>query len=127
MTRQTIEVTGVAATPSRWIAATVSLLIALPLGFPAIARPSGEIPAHEPPAAALSSASVLARYQGFVEEPVGSWVEANATVGRLGGWRFYAREASRGAPAGNGRQGADHAADPPAAQEPLAPAREQLP
>lgn len=38
--------------------------------------------------------SVFDHYQRYQEEAVTSWPEANATVGRIGGWRFYAEEAS---------------------------------
>ena len=37
--------------------------------------------------------SVFEHYQRYHEEAVTSWPEANATVGRIGGWRFYAEEA----------------------------------
>jgi hypothetical protein len=37
--------------------------------------------------------SPFARYQAFVEQQVGSWKETNDAVGRIGGWRVYAREA----------------------------------
>jgi hypothetical protein len=36
--------------------------------------------------------SPLADYQPFSEEEVISWREANDRVGRIGGWRAYARE-----------------------------------
>lgn len=39
--------------------------------------------------------SVFDRYQRYQEEAVTSWPEANATVGRIGGWRFYAEEAAQ--------------------------------
>lgn len=39
--------------------------------------------------------SVFAQYQLFNEQPVLPWREANDTVGKIGGWRFYAREASQ--------------------------------
>lgn len=39
--------------------------------------------------------SVFGQYQRYQEEAVTSWPEANATVGRIGGWRFYAEEASQ--------------------------------
>jgi hypothetical protein len=31
--------------------------------------------------------------------PVGNWIQANQQVGRIGGWRAYAREAAAPAPA----------------------------
>lgn len=39
--------------------------------------------------------SVFGPYQRYQEEAVTSWPEANATVDRIGGWRFYAEEASQ--------------------------------
>ena len=36
--------------------------------------------------------SVLAQYQPYAEQVVASWIDANATVQRIGGWRAYARE-----------------------------------
>lgn len=32
-------------------------------------------------------------YQGFADPALAPWKEANDTVGRIGGWRAYAREA----------------------------------
>jgi hypothetical protein len=37
--------------------------------------------------------SVFDEYRKFDDQPVSSWREANDTVGRIGGWRAYAREA----------------------------------
>lgn len=36
--------------------------------------------------------SVFNRYHGYDEIQPGSWREANDSVGRIGGWRFYAQE-----------------------------------
>ncbi len=44
--------------------------------------------------------SVFDKYQRYQEEVVTSWPEANANVGRIGGWRFYAEEASQPEPSG---------------------------
>lgn len=38
--------------------------------------------------------SAFEGFRPFADQPVGSWRDANATVGRVGGWRAYAREAS---------------------------------
>ena len=43
----------------------------------------------------LSYFSVFGQYHRYQEEAVASWPEANANVGRIGGWRFYAEEASQ--------------------------------
>lgn len=39
--------------------------------------------------------SVFTRYQSFREQPLSSWQETNDTVGKIGGWRFYARDAQQ--------------------------------
>jgi hypothetical protein len=39
--------------------------------------------------------SVFTRYQPFREQPLSSWKETNDTVGKIGGWRFYARDAQQ--------------------------------
>ncbi|MEZ5603232.1 MAG: hypothetical protein R3E41_03235 [Burkholderiaceae bacterium] len=39
--------------------------------------------------------SSFAGYHGLADEKVGSWREANDTVGRIGGWKAYAREAAQ--------------------------------
>lgn len=46
-----------------------------------------------PAAVLLPYRSALADYQRFTEEKLGSWREANDNVGRIGGWREYAKEA----------------------------------
>lgn len=43
----------------------------------------------------LSYSSVFTNYHGYREEAVASWQDANDTVGRIGGWRFYLEEASQ--------------------------------
>ena len=127
MTRPKKEVIRVAVKTSRWIALTTGLLVALVLVFPADARLAGEFPTRTQSAVALPSASGLQHYQGFVDEPVGSWGEANATVGRLGGWRWYAQEAYRNEQAGSGKQEVEHGADASAGQDLQGPGRETSP
>jgi len=41
----------------------------------------------------LEFRSALDGYQTFTDEKVQPWKESNDTVGRIGGWRAYAREA----------------------------------
>ena len=41
--------------------------------------------------------SALSGYQRFADQPVGDWREANELVGRIGGWKTYARESRRDA------------------------------
>lgn len=50
--------------------------------------------APAPDKADLPYRSTLAPYQRFEDQPVQSWKESNDTVGRIGGWKAYAREAS---------------------------------
>jgi hypothetical protein len=40
--------------------------------------------------------SPISGYQPYVDQPVQSWREANDRVGRIGGWRAYAKEAAAG-------------------------------
>lgn len=37
--------------------------------------------------------SALSNYRPYADEPLQSWRDANATVGQIGGWRAYAKEA----------------------------------
>ena len=43
--------------------------------------------------------SALTDYRPLAEEKVAPWKETNDTVGRIGGWRVYAREAREAGPA----------------------------
>lgn len=63
--------------------------------------PPGTAPrdARDAVAAHLPYRSPLEGYRAYVDESVTSWKEANDTVGRIGGWREYAREAQQAAPA----------------------------
>ncbi|MBC7780503.1 MAG: hypothetical protein H7125_10430 [Proteobacteria bacterium] len=44
----------------------------------------------------------FANYRPYTQQDVGSWKDANDTVGRIGGWRTYLREAQSAAPAAQG-------------------------
>ena len=46
-------------------------------------------------APALRYSSVFDQYRGYDEIQVDSWRESNDTVGRIGGWRYYAQEAEQ--------------------------------
>ena len=52
----------------------------------------------------LQYVSPLRAYKAYVDQPVESWREANDRVGRIGGWRAYAKEAQMGEPAKDVRQ-----------------------
>ena len=43
---------------------------------------------------ALPYRSVFDGYQPFTDEKVKSWKDSNNTVGKIGGWRAYAKEAA---------------------------------
>jgi len=49
----------------------------------------------EPSAFQLQYFSVFTRYQSFREQPLLPWQEINDTVGKIGGWRFYVRDAQQ--------------------------------
>jgi len=74
--------------------------------------------ASSPCEKALAYCSALEKHQPYQAQPVQPWREANDTVGRIGGWRAYAREAADGAPAQD-QPGAGIAA--PAAPAPRSP------
>ena len=63
----------------------------------------------------LEYASPLRAYKAYADQPVESWREANDRVGRIGGWRAYAKEMQTGVPA------KDVPAEP--AQPPAVPAK----
>ncbi|CAM5350131.1 hypothetical protein ACM74C_23920 [Pseudomonas aeruginosa] len=46
----------------------------------------------------LAYTPAFATYQRFADQPITPWREANDTVGRIGGWRGYAKEASEETP-----------------------------
>lgn len=70
-------------------------IVPLALAQPALRAPGPDPldPRADVPRAAYESAFVAYRRQG--EPVVGSWRAANDEVLRIGGWRAYAREASR--------------------------------
>ena len=63
------------------------------------------------PAVKLEYRSTLSTYKAYADQPVQSWREANDEVGRIGGWRAYAKEMQAGEPLG---AGASAPAAPPA-------------
>ncbi len=46
----------------------------------------------------LQYVSPLRAYKTYADQPVESWREANDRVGRIGGWRAYAKEIQAGEP-----------------------------
>jgi hypothetical protein len=75
-----------------------------PVAWPgalAIALLAAAVPAQTAkPDAAPVAPPALEGYRSFSDEEVRSWKEANDTVGRIGGWRAYGREAQANPPAG---------------------------
>lgn len=59
----------------------------------ASAQPASQATMSPPAASGFRSA--LEGYQPYTEEKTQAWKEANDTVGRIGGWRAYAKEAQQ--------------------------------
>lgn len=81
--------------PLPWIAALSSLA-----GLTVSAQPALPLSAsanHAPQAQAAPYRSTLESYQPFADEKLLPWKQANDTVGKVGGWRAYAKEAHDGA------------------------------
>lgn len=66
--------------------------IAAAAGAQMAAPAATDVPAA-PDAADPGYRSPFEAYQRFTQEQVGSWRAANDNVGRIGGWRAYAKEA----------------------------------
>lgn len=47
-----------------------------------------------PETSTLHYRSAFTHYQKFSDQPTLSWREANDTVDKIGGWRFYSKEAT---------------------------------
>lgn len=78
----------------RWLTAA-----GLWLGLAASAAAQAQsVPADPVPAPDLQYRSAFAAYRGFGDQAVGSWSGVNDTVGKIGGWRTYAKESAPGAP-----------------------------
>ena len=77
--------------------------------------------------AGLAYRSAFDGYRGFTDQPVESWRKANDDVGRIGGWKAYAREGQGGGAAGGHEPAmpAGHGGmrTGPAAPTPAAPAK----
>jgi hypothetical protein len=97
-----------------------SLLATLPHATQA-ARPDPLDPQVSVPR--LTHESVFKQYRGQRDEKLRSWKDANDEVGRIGGWRAYAREsqqpdAAASQPAGAASAPARPASGPPAQPSP---------
>lgn len=92
--------------------------------LPATAQPVvAPVSAPAPADAALPFRSLSDDYEPYTEQKLISWREANDTVGRIGGWREYAREANPqtgGTPSPPGNAPSPAAPAAPAAKDPHA-------
>jgi hypothetical protein len=61
----------------------------------AAAQPAADPLDARAPVAPATYVSPLATYKALGQHKVGPWKAANDTVGRIGGWRSYAREAAQ--------------------------------
>ena len=52
--------------------------------------------AAQPPSHETAAPAPFNTYQGWRDEPLQDWREANERVGEIGGWRTYLREAQPG-------------------------------
>ncbi|MGP1691485.1 MAG: hypothetical protein ACTS6O_03150 [Giesbergeria sp.] len=92
---------------------TLSMAAAAPLAW---AQPASNSAKPDPQDANASVPRViyrssLANYRALSDEKVTSWKETNDNVGRIGGWRAYAKEAQEPEPAGDSM--------PPGAKKPV--------
>jgi hypothetical protein len=51
--------------------------------------------------------SALSNFKPYTDQAIESWVKANDLVGRIGGWRSYAKEIATGEAVKDGTGGAD--------------------
>ena len=99
------------------IAAKAALLVASVGGAAAMAQQPAPASANRPkpaassvatgataasaPASPLAYRSAFDGYKRMADQPVQPWRESNDTVGRIGGWKAYAREGQGGPMAGS--------------------------
>lgn len=81
------------------LARSIALSLAAMLAGPPVvqSQPPAPVPVQAPAAADAEpsgSASAFEGYRAHADEPIRNWKQANDEVGRIGGWRAYAREAS---------------------------------
>ncbi len=81
----------------RW--AVVAAALPIGLYFTAASAQAQSDPNGSATTPTLQYRSVLEQYRGFKDQPVTSWTEVNDTVGKIGGWRVYAKEARQPDPA----------------------------
>lgn len=102
----------------RWLLLSGLLLISTLAGAQPVTKDGTAAPDAVAPAAfQLLYLSVFTHYQPFREQPVHSWQESNDNVGKIGGWRFYARDAQQPDPGSS----ADDAKPDAAEKQPSGP------
>ena len=79
--------------PARWLVPLYALAVLSVSAQTAPASPPAAAPAM--PAAPAPYRSALEGYQAFADQKMTPWQEANDTVGKVGGWRAYAKEAAQ--------------------------------
>lgn len=96
--------------PAVWLAVVPSLTAAT-VYAQTVASPPGlsTVPSTASPA---TYRSALEGYQPYRDEKIKPWKESNDTVGKIGGWRAYAKEAAEPANQGGAAPAAPGAAHP---------------
>jgi hypothetical protein len=95
--------------PARLLAIATSLTT-LTVYAQTSAPPPGAVSSSASP---ISYQSALESYQPYRDEKIRPWKESNDTVGKIGGWRAYAKEAAEPAnPSGVPAPGASGAPNP---------------
>ena len=72
----------------------IALALSALLWSPVVAQAADAAPTADLPGAGptVRYESALKDYRRYQDEPVASWKNANDLVGKIGGWRAYARE-----------------------------------
>ncbi|OGU17259.1 MAG: hypothetical protein A2076_00720 [Geobacteraceae bacterium GWC2_53_11] len=80
----------------RWLLLSGLLLSSLLTGAqPISANGTADLYTAVPSTTNLQYLSVFTHYHSFREQPLLPWQETNDNVGKIGGWRFYARDAKQ--------------------------------
>jgi len=79
----------------RWLFLAVLLSFSAAHAQPPAAEALPAFDKTVPIVSPLQYLSVFTTYRPFQEQPQIPWREANDAVGKIGGWRFYAREAQQ--------------------------------
>ena len=84
-------------TPIQHPSTGLLMAVWLPLQLSALSAGAQTPPSPAPATQAAPAAyrSAFEGYQAYRDEKIANWKEANDNVGRIGGWRAYAKEASQ--------------------------------